>query len=270
VRQSVIDGVSSGLSAIFILLAVGAPIGAWAISGAIVTMIYYGLMLMSPQFFYISTTAICALVGLAIGSSWTVVGTIGVGLMGVAATLGLSPEITAGAIVSGAYSGDKSSPLSDTVNLVTAVTGLELFRHIRESLWPSIPALLLSLLLFHLLGPSGPNAADAAMANLTRHFNVSLWAFAPLVFVFALAVLRAPPFRHNLLGRPSRLRRRGFPQPGHGRRRRRRRDARRAAGLQTQRVQAHRHARRQNRPELLGDDLPHRRCGELAMNPNRP
>ena len=194
VSQSVTDGVSSGLSAIFILLAVGALIGAWAISGTIVTMIYYGLKLMSPQFFYVSTMAICALVGLAIGSSWTVVGTIGVGLMGVAANLGTFPGITAGAIISGAYFGDKSSPLSDTVNLVTAVTGVELFRHIRELLWTSIPALLLSLLLFHLLGPTNPDAADAAMADLTRHFNVSLWAFAPLFFVFALAMLRAPPF----------------------------------------------------------------------------
>jgi NhaC family Na+:H+ antiporter len=194
VRQAVIDGVSSGLSAIFILLAVGALIGSWAISGTIVAMIYYGLKLLSPDYFYVSAMAICALVGLAIGSSWTVVGTLGVGLMGVAANMGLSPAITAGAIISGAYFGDKTSPLSDTVNLATAITGADLFQHIRESLWTSIPSLLLALVLFYLLGQSAPETAGSALTELTQHFNVSLWAFTPLIFVFALAVLRFPPF----------------------------------------------------------------------------
>jgi NhaC family Na+:H+ antiporter len=194
VRQAVIDGVSSGLSAIFILLAVGALIGAWALSGTIVTMIYFGLKILSPDYFYVSSMAICALLGLAIGSSWTVVGTVGVGLMGVAANLGLSPAVTAAAIISGAYFGDKTSPLSDTVNLATAIAGADLFQHIRETLWTSIPSLLLALLLFHLLGQSGHGSSESALGELTQHFNVSLWAFAPVVFVFALAVLRFPPF----------------------------------------------------------------------------
>jgi NhaC family Na+:H+ antiporter len=116
-RQAVIDGVASALSAIFILLAVGALIGTWALSGTIVAMVYYGLQMLSPHYFYASAALICAVVAVGIGSSWTVAGTIGIGLIGVAANMGMSPAITAGAVISGAYFGDKTSPLSDTVNL---------------------------------------------------------------------------------------------------------------------------------------------------------
>lgn len=111
VQQAVVDGASSGLSAIFILLAVGALIGTWALGGTIVAMTYYGLDLLWPDLFYASTLVICAFIAVAVGSSWMVVGPIGVGLMGVAANLGLSPEIAAGDIVSGAFFGDRTSPL---------------------------------------------------------------------------------------------------------------------------------------------------------------
>ena len=193
-RQATVDGVSSGLSAIFILLAVGALIGTWALSGTIVTMVYYGLELLSPNYFYASTALICAAVALGIGSSWTVAGTIGIGLMGVAASMGLSPAITAGAIISGAYFGDKASPLSDTVNLATASAGSELFEHIRLTLWTSLPSLLIAVIGFGLLGRPGDYAATSTLSGLSDHFNISPWALTPLVFVFALAVLRVPPF----------------------------------------------------------------------------
>src|SRR5271156_5454992 len=98
-RQATVDGVATGLSSIFILLAVGALIGTWALSGTIVTMVYYGLEVLSPHYFYASTALICAAVSLGIGSSWTVAGTIGIGLMGVAANMGLAPAITAGAAI---------------------------------------------------------------------------------------------------------------------------------------------------------------------------
>lgn len=194
VSQAVVDGVATGLNAIFILLAVGALIGAWAMSGTMAAMIYYGLEFLNPHYFYLSTLVICALVAIAVGSSWTVIGTIGVGLMGVAANLGLSPAIAAGAIVSGAFFGDRTSPLSDTLNLATAVTGANLFQLIRESLWTSLPSFLISAVIFACLGQATSAESGHAMAGLSAHFNISIWAFTPLVAVFVLAILRFPPF----------------------------------------------------------------------------
>ena len=193
-RQAVIDGVASALSAIFILLAVGALIGTWALSGTIVAMVYYGLEMLSPHYFYASAAAICAVVAVGIGSSWTVAGTIGIGLIGVAANMGLSPAITAGAVISGAYFGDKTSPLSDTVNLAAVSAGSDLYEHIRESLWTSVPALVLSLIGFALLGRPGNFDASTSLSGLSQHFVITPWALSPIVLVFGLAVLRFPPF----------------------------------------------------------------------------
>jgi Na+:H+ antiporter, NhaC family len=194
IRSATVDGVATGLSAIFILLAVGALIGTWALSGTIVTMVYYGLQVLSPHYFYASAALICAVVAVGIGSSWTVAGTIGIGLIGVADNMGLSPAITAGAIISGAYFGDKASPLSDTVNLATAAAGSDLFTHIRETLWTSIPALVLAVICFALLGRPGDFDASALLSGLSQHFVITPWALLPLVLVFGLAVVRFPPF----------------------------------------------------------------------------
>jgi Na+:H+ antiporter, NhaC family len=200
IRKAIVDGVSSGLVAIFILLGVGALIGAWALSGTIIGMVYYGLKLLSPHYFYASSALICAVVAVAIGSSWTVAGTIGIGLMGVAAGMGLSLPITAGAIISGAYFGDKASPLSDTANLAVAAAGSDIYSHIRESLRTSVPALALALLLFGFLGSPGDFDASAELARIGEHYQVNLWSFLPLVVVFALAVLRFPPFLAIFIG----------------------------------------------------------------------
>ena len=193
-RQATADGIASALSAIFILLAVGALIGTWALSGTIATMVYYGLQVLSPHYFYASAALICAVVATGIGSSWTVAGTIGIGLIGIAGNMGLSPEITAGAVISGAYFGDKASPLSDTVNLAAAASGSDLFQHTRESLWTSIPALLLSLIGFALLGQPSEFEATGMLSGLTQHFVITPWTLLPLVLVFGLAILRFPPF----------------------------------------------------------------------------
>lgn len=193
-RQAVIDGVAAGLAPIIILLAVGALIGTWALGGTIVAMVYYGLHILSPTYFYATTAIICAFVGLSIGSSWTVAGTVGIGLMGVATSMNLSPEITAGAVISGAYFGDKASPLSDTANLATAVAGSGIYDHIRESLFTSVPSLLLAIALFAALGVPGVFDASAMMADIESRFTVSPWAFAPLLLVLGLAIARIPPF----------------------------------------------------------------------------
>ncbi len=165
IRRAMIDGVATGIGAIGILLAVGALIGTWALSGTIVAMVYYGLEILNPNYFYATTALICAAVAFSIGSSWTTAGTIGIGLMGIAGSMDLSPAITAGAVISGAYFGDKASPLSDTANLATAAAGSELFAHIRESLWTSVPALLLAVVGFGLLGKAGDFNASAMLAG---------------------------------------------------------------------------------------------------------
>lgn len=193
IREAVVQGIATGLPAIMILLSVGALIGSWALSGTIISMVYYGLKLLSPNYFYATTALVCAVVAFGIGSSWTVAGTIGIGLMGVAAHMGLSPAITAGAIISGAYFGDKASPLSDTVNLAAATAGSDIYAHIRESLWTSVPALALALVLFALLGSPGDFDATAMLGAIENKINVSLWSFLPLVLVFGLSIARVSP-----------------------------------------------------------------------------
>jgi Na+:H+ antiporter, NhaC family len=194
IRQDVVAGIASALPAISIPFAVGALIGTWAMSGTLVAMVYYALGVLSPNYFYLSACVVCALVACSIGSSWTVVATIGLGLMGVAAEMDLSPAITAGAVISGAYFGDKASPLSDTVNLAAAATGAQLFDHIRASLVTSIPALLLALLGFWLLDRPVDFDASTAQAAIAARYEVTAWAFLPLLLVIVLSVLRVPPF----------------------------------------------------------------------------
>lgn len=194
IREAVVDGIATGLPAILILLAVGALIGTWAMSGTIMSMVYYGLKLLSPNYFYATTALVCAVVAFGIGSSWTVAGTIGIGLMGVATHMGLSPAITAGAIISGAYFGDKASPLSDTVNLAAATAGSDIYGHIRESLWTSVPALGIAVVLFALLGKPGDFDATALLSSIEAKSTVSLWSFLPLLLVFGLSVARVAPF----------------------------------------------------------------------------
>ena len=151
-QDSMVHGVSLSIGAVFILLAVGALIGTWMMAGIVPTMIYYGLQILSPAIFYAACTVICALVSVAIGSSWTTASTVGIALVGIAAAFDLSLSIAAGAIVSGAFFGDKLSPLSDTTNLAPAVAGVDLFVHIRHMLWTTVPALFIALVLFALIG----------------------------------------------------------------------------------------------------------------------
>ncbi|MDP5054412.1 MAG: Na+/H+ antiporter NhaC, partial [Congregibacter sp.] len=134
-QEGIIDGIGVGLGPTLILLAVGMLIGTWILSGTVPTMIYYGVQILNPQIFYAASALICAIVAISVGSSWTVAGTLGIGLMGIAGSFDLSPAIAAGAIVSGAYFGDKLSPMSDTTNLASAAAGVDLFEHIRHMLW---------------------------------------------------------------------------------------------------------------------------------------
>ena len=199
-REAAIASVGSGIGAIFILLAVGALIGTWALSGTLLAMVYYGLQLLSPNFFYMATCAICGVISFSIGSSWTVVGTIGIGLMGIALNMGLDPAITAGAIISGAYLGDTTSPLSDSANLAAAASGVDLYQHLRETAVTSLPAVALALGVFWMFGNPGDFDASAKITDIQNSFHITPWLFVPLVVVVGLALLRFPPFTTIFIG----------------------------------------------------------------------
>ncbi len=193
------------MGAVLILLAVGGLIGTWLMAGTVPALIFYGLDLLSPQWFYAAACLICAIAALSTGSSWTVAGTLGVALIGVAIGLGLSPSIAAGAIISGAYFGDKMSPLSDTTNLAPAVAGTDLFTHIRHMVWTTAPSFTLALILFAAIGLGADGAADmAALASLQgaldEAFNITPLALIPLVVVFVMAYRKVPPLPTILFG----------------------------------------------------------------------
>jgi NhaC family Na+:H+ antiporter len=199
-RDAAIASVGTGISAIFILFAVGALTGAWAMSGTLMAMVYYGLQVLSPNYFYMTTALICGIVAFSIGSSWTVAATIGIGLVGIAINMELNPAVTTGAVISGAYFGDKSSPLSDTANLAAAAGGAELYQHLREVLWTSIPAFAITLLVFFLMGSPGDFDATEKLDSIRKTFDVSMWHFLPLVVVIVLAARRVPPFTTIMAG----------------------------------------------------------------------
>ena len=204
-EKAMVKGISLSLGAVLILLSVGALIGTWMLSGTVPTLIYYGLQILSPSWFYAASCLLCGIVAMSIGSSWTTAATIGVALIGVAAGLGLSPAITAGAIVSGAYFGDKLSPLSETTNLAPAVAGADLFDHIRHMLWTTIPSFVLALLLFTVIGFNSDVSADLARIDeistvLQQNFAISIWALVPLLVLLTMAVKKVPAFPTVFVG----------------------------------------------------------------------
>jgi NhaC family Na+:H+ antiporter len=199
-REAAIASVGSGIGAIFILFAVGSLIGTWALSGTLVAMVYYGLELLSPNYFYMTAAVICAVVSAGIGSSWTTVGTIGLGLMGISQNMGLDPAVTAAAVISGAYFGDTTSPLSDSANLAAAVADVDLYQHVRETALTSGLALAIALAVFWLLGRPGDFDASAKMVAIESAFHMSPILFLPLAVVVGLALLKVPPFTAIFLG----------------------------------------------------------------------
>lgn len=198
-RIAIIEGISAGLSAIFILLAVGALLGIWNMGGTIATVIYYGLDLLKPSYFYFAVSIVCAITGLVTGSSWTTAGTLGVAFVGISKVLGMDPAITAGAAISGAYMGDKMCPLSETTVLVPSITGAKLSAHIRAMMWTVLPSFAIAAFLFLVLSlranPS-TTALDTTQvkAALDSTYNIGPITLLPIVILIVLSVLRFPPF----------------------------------------------------------------------------
>jgi Na+:H+ antiporter, NhaC family len=191
--------VSTAIPAVFILLMVGALVGVWMLSGTVPYLIYWGLQIIAPEVFYFATVVICSIVAVSIGSSWTTAGTVGVALIGIAAAAGMSVEMTAGAIISGAYFGDKLSPLSDSTNLAPAVSGAELFEHIRFLLWTTVPAILIALVYFGFASMNAAAEMDQeriiSISNaIEMNYNLPVWALLPALVTLGMAVFRQPAF----------------------------------------------------------------------------
>lgn len=189
---------SSITSAMFILLAVGALIGVWNLSGTIPTLVYYGIQILSADWYYAATALICGVIAMSIGSSWTTAGTIGVGLVGVATMLGVSTSITAGAVISGAYLGDKLSPLSETTVLAAQMVGVDVHEHIKRQAWTSVPAFVLALLVFSVLGLVGrPEVEDTVsttteLASIGDIYRITPVNLLPLVLLAYLSIRKVP------------------------------------------------------------------------------
>jgi NhaC family Na+:H+ antiporter len=185
-------------SAVFILLAVGALIGVWNLSGTIPTLVYYGIQVLSPSWYYAATALICGVIAMSIGSSWTTAGTIGVGLVGVADMLGVSTAITAGAVISGAYLGDKLSPLSETTVLTAQMVKVDVYEHIKRQAWTSIPAFVIAFVAFLVIGlVNGPDVTNPVgeeieLNSLNGIYNITPLNLLPLLLLGFLSIRKVP------------------------------------------------------------------------------
>lgn len=199
IQDGMVHGITLAMGAILILMVVGTMIGTWIIGGIVPSMICYGLKVLSPAIFLVATLIICSIVSLGTGSSWSTAGTVGVALIGVGKGLGIPVGMVAGAIVSGAYFGDKMSPLSDTTNLAPAVAGTDLFSHIRHMVYTTAPSYILSIILFGLLGIRFSGGVlksqniETILSTIKSNFYIHpLLLLAPLL-VIVMVVKKVPP-----------------------------------------------------------------------------
>ncbi len=195
--KSVFKSIKTASKSMLILLIIGALSGTWMLSGVVPTLIYYGLKTLNPTIFFVAACIVCSIVSIATGSSWSTVATIGKALIGIGNTLGLSPAMTAGAIISGAYFGDKMSPLSDTTNLAPAMAGTDLITHIRYMLWTTIPSILITLIIFLIIGLSVETTGeisniDTVLHSLENNFNITPWLLMVPLAVIALIIFKVP------------------------------------------------------------------------------
>ncbi len=202
--EKVADNVQSVTGALLILLFVGALAGTWLASGIIPAMIYYGLQIIHPAVFLPACIIICSIISIATGSSWTTSATVGIALIGIGKAMGIDVGMVAGAVISGAYFGDKLSPLSDTTNLAPAMAGTDLFTHIRYMTNTTVPSILITLLVFSILGVFQETAAQADLGNLLEaiemRFTINGWLFIVPLVVIGLIVKKRPPLVALFIG----------------------------------------------------------------------
>ena len=202
--EKIAENLQSVTGALLILLFVGALAGTWLISGIIPAMIYYGLQILHPSIFLPACIVICAIISLATGSSWTTSATVGIALIGIGKVLGIPLGMVAGAVISGAYFGDKLSPLSDTTNLAPAMAGGELFSHIRYMSLTTIPSIVITLIVFLILSLTQETTGQAdtimLMAAIKEKFTINGWLFLVPASVIVLIVKKSPPLIALLVG----------------------------------------------------------------------
>jgi len=198
IQDGIVNTIKLSMSAILILMIIGMIIGTWILAGIVPTMIYYGLKLIAPSVFLVATAVICSIVSLATGSSWTTAGTVGIALIGVGEGFGIPLPMVAGAIISGAYFGDKMSPLSDTTNLAPAMAGSKLFDHIRHMFYTTGPSLAIALILYGILGLKyrqtelDLEGIRTILNGITAQFNITPLLLLPPLLVIVIVILRIP------------------------------------------------------------------------------
>ncbi len=205
ILTGITKSIGSALPALIILLLIGALAGTWLLSGIVPAMIYYGLDILNPTIFLFATCIICAIVSIATGSSWTTVATVGIALIGIGEVLGFDKGIIAGAIISGAYFGDKMSPLSDTTNLAPAMAGTDLITHIKYMTYTTIPSIVITLIIFLVMGffvnANGSGAeVEVLQLAIASKFNITPWVFVVPITVIALIVKKVPAIPSLLVG----------------------------------------------------------------------
>lgn len=202
--EEVSENIKSVTGALLILLFVGSLAGTWLISGIIPSMIYYGLQILSPEIFLPACVVICAIISIATGSSWTTSATVGIALVGIGNALGIHAGMTAGAVISGAYFGDKMSPLSDTTNLAPAMAGGELFSHIKYMTYTTIPSIVVTLLIFVIISlsidVSGNTDTSLMLTSIKTSFTITPWIFIVPIAVIYMIVKKTPPLIALLVG----------------------------------------------------------------------
>lgn len=198
ILTGMIDSIHRALEALLIVMIVGMLIGTWISSGTVPAMVYYGLKLISPKIFLPTGAILCAIVSIATGSSWTSSGTVGIALMSIATGLGINPALAAGMVISGAYFGDKLSPLSDSTNVAAAAAETPLYSHVRAMMYTTIPSFIIALIIYTIIGLKvGGGSFDASRVDLIRstildNFNINLWLLLPPLFVIFAAIKKVP------------------------------------------------------------------------------
>lgn len=195
IQNGIKEGISVAIIPIFIFMLIGALIGIWIKAGIIPSIMVLGFHLISGSFFVPSVFIVCSIIGVAIGSGFTTISTVGIALFGIGSSMGANPALVAGAIISGAVFGDKMSPLSDSTNLSAAVAESELFAHIKNMMWSTIPSFVVSLILFWILGNSGhmdPTKIEHTSRILQNNFSITWWAIVPIILMLICAWRKIP------------------------------------------------------------------------------